>query len=98
MAKSQNKPSPNLKTATKVVIPSTTSRCQPIPYNETRYRQRNPIERMFARLKGFRRIVTRYDERARNFLASARRVTPAMAAKVTDRLWSLRELGERTSI
>ena len=32
------------------------------------YRQRNLIERMFARLKDFRRIATRYDKLARNYL------------------------------
>ena len=53
------------------VIPSTTSRSQPIPYNKRLYRQRNLIERMFARLKDFRRIATRYDKLARNFLAGA---------------------------
>jgi transposase len=34
------------------------------------YRDRNAIERMFCRLKDFRRIATRYDRRAANFLAS----------------------------
>jgi transposase len=34
------------------------------------YRDRNAIERMFCRLKDFRRIATRYDRRAVNFLAS----------------------------
>ncbi|HYW60226.1 MAG TPA: IS5/IS1182 family transposase, partial [Xanthobacteraceae bacterium] len=29
------------------------------------------IERMFARLKDFRRVATRYDKLARNFLAGA---------------------------
>lgn len=55
----------------KAVIPSTASRNRPIPYNKTIYRQRNLIERMFARLKDFRRIATRYDKLARNFLAGA---------------------------
>jgi len=55
----------------KAVIPSTLSRRQPIPYSKTIYRQRNLIERMFARLKDFRRIATRYDKLARNFLAGA---------------------------
>lgn len=32
------------------------------------YHQRNAIERMFGRLKDFRRIATRYDRLARNFL------------------------------
>ncbi len=34
------------------------------------YRGRNAIERMFGRLKDFRRIVTRYDKLAVNFLAA----------------------------
>ena len=34
------------------------------------YRQRNAIERMFGRLKDFRRIATRYDRLATNFLAA----------------------------
>jgi transposase len=55
----------------KAFIPSTTSRSQPIPYDKRLYRQRNLIERMFARLKDFRRIATRYDKLARNFLAGA---------------------------
>jgi transposase len=55
----------------KAVIPSTTSRKQPIPYDKKLYRQRNVIERMFARIKDFRRVATRYDKLARNFLAGA---------------------------
>ena len=39
----------------KAVIPSIMSRRQPIPYSKTIYRQFNLIERMFARLKNFRR-------------------------------------------
>ena len=53
----------------KAVIPSTLSRRQPIHYSKAIYRQRNLIERMFSRLKDFRRIATRYDKLARNFLA-----------------------------
>ena len=34
------------------------------------YRQRNLVERFFNRLKHIRRIATRYDKLARNFLAS----------------------------
>jgi transposase len=34
------------------------------------YRDRNAIERMFCRLKDFRRIATRYDRLAANFLAA----------------------------
>lgn len=55
----------------KAVIPSTASRRAPIPYDKAIYRRRNHIERMFCRLKDFRRIATRYDKLARNFLAGA---------------------------
>jgi transposase len=51
------------------VIPSIARRKPLIPYDRDVYRQRNLIERMFARLKDFRRIATRYDKLARNFLA-----------------------------
>lgn len=34
------------------------------------YRQRNVIERYFCKLKHFRRIATRFDRLARNFLAA----------------------------
>ncbi|MBC7905783.1 MAG: transposase, partial [Rhodospirillaceae bacterium] len=34
------------------------------------YRDRNAIERMFGRLKDFRRIATRYDRLAHNYLAA----------------------------
>jgi transposase len=51
------------------VIPSSARRTTPIPHDREVYRQRNLIERMFARLKDFRRVATRYDKLARNFLA-----------------------------
>ena len=51
------------------VIPSIRRRKPLIPYDARAYRERNMIERMFCRLKDFRRIATRYDKLARNFLA-----------------------------
>jgi transposase len=54
---------------TEAVIPSIARRKPLIPHDRTAYRQRNRIERMFGRLKDFRRIATRYDKLARNFLA-----------------------------
>jgi transposase len=54
-----------------VVIPSTTSRRAPIPYDRDAYKARNLIERLWCRLKDWRRIATRYDKLARNFLAAA---------------------------
>lgn len=51
------------------VIPSIARRKPLIPHDAQAYRQRNLIERMFCRLKDFRRVATRYDNLARNFLA-----------------------------
>ncbi len=39
-------------------------------FSPSLYRDRNAIERMFGRLKDFRRIATRYDRLAQNFLAA----------------------------
>lgn len=52
------------------VIPSTTSRRAPIPYDVAAYRNRNRVERMWCRLKDFRRVATRYDKRADIFLST----------------------------
>jgi transposase len=42
---------------------------QPRPFDAKLYRARNAIERCFGRLKQFRRIATRYDRKAANFMA-----------------------------
>ncbi len=63
---------------TQAVIPSTASRKRPYPLDMAAYKLRNVIERMFCRLKDFRRIATRYDKLARNFLSAV-----ALAAAVT---------------
>ena len=55
---------------TKAVIPNKCNRIQPFSFNKTVYRSRNKVERAFNRLKDFRRIFTRYDRLARNFMAS----------------------------
>ena len=55
----------------KVIIPSTASRRAPIPYDKEAYRARNLVERLWCRLKDWRRIATRYDKLARNFLSGA---------------------------
>ena len=50
-------------------IPSTRSRKAPLPYDKALYRQRHRVENMIGRLKDWRRVATRYDKLARNFLA-----------------------------
>lgn len=37
-------------------------------YDRVRYRNRNVIERFFGRIKWFRRVATRYEKKAANYL------------------------------
>ena len=55
---------------TQAVIPSRSNRRTPYAYDKAIYRQRNIIERMFCRLKDFRRIHTRYDRCAHTFMSA----------------------------
>ena len=49
----------------RAVIPNKINRKQPHPFARRRYRHRNVIERMFGRLKDFRRVAIRYDKNAK---------------------------------
>lgn len=51
------------------VIPPRRKRRQPRAYDPLRYAQRQPVERLFSRLKQFRRVATRYDKLDTHFLA-----------------------------
>jgi len=53
----------------RVVIPSRSCRKVNLRHNKKLYRERNRIERLFNKLKNFRRIATRYEKLARTFLA-----------------------------
>lgn len=44
------------------VVPPNPQRLKPWKLNQVIYRERNHVERLFRRLKGFRRIFTRYDK------------------------------------
>ncbi len=63
----------------KAHIPSTRSRLIQRTVNRKIYRQRNLVERYFNKLKHFRRVATRFDKLARNFLAAV--------ALASTRLW-----------
>jgi len=52
-----------------VVIPPLKTRREPHSYDRHIYRERHLIECLFNRLKQFRRIATRYEKLARNFLS-----------------------------
>jgi transposase len=51
------------------VIPGRRNRKRAIRYDKDRYRGRHLIENAFCRLKDFRRVATRYDKLAANFLS-----------------------------
>ncbi len=51
------------------VIPSNTSRAGPIAHDADLYKERHLVECFIGKLKQFRRIATRYEKTARNFLA-----------------------------
>ena len=51
-------------------IPSTSQRTVRRSVDMAIYRQRNLVERFFCKLKHFRRVATRFDKLARNFLAA----------------------------
>lgn len=59
-----------IKRGTRPVIPNNPTRKCHHPFDRVAYRLRNVVERSFCRLKDWRRIATRYDRIARNFLAA----------------------------
>ena len=44
------------------VVPPKSNRKDPWDYDKELYKQRNQVERLFRRIKRFRRIFTRYDK------------------------------------
>jgi transposase len=44
------------------VVPPLSTRVEPWQYNRAMYKRRNEIERLFRRLKGFRRIFSRFEK------------------------------------
>jgi transposase len=51
------------------VIPSLKNRTEQRNYDRERYKDRNLIERFWNKIKHYRRVATRYEKTARNFLA-----------------------------
>ena len=51
------------------VIPANPSRSTPVAHDEHLYRERHLVECFTNKIKHFRRIATRYEKTARNFLA-----------------------------
>jgi transposase len=46
----------------KPVVPPHPNRVNPWEYDKEMYKRRNEVERLFRRLKGFRRIFSRFDK------------------------------------
>jgi putative transposase len=51
-------------------IPSQADRKHPAPFDPGLYKARNVVERAICRLKDWRRVATRFDKLARNYLAT----------------------------
>jgi transposase len=50
------------------VIPAKNNRREPVPHNREKYRLRNLAERLFNKLKNWRRIAARYDKTKKSYL------------------------------
>ena len=50
------------------VVPPKSNRIEPWKYHRALYKKRNEIERLFRRLKGFRRIFSRYEKLDARFI------------------------------
>jgi transposase len=50
------------------VIPAKSNRRDPIPHDRAKYKWRNQIERLFNKLKNWRRVATRYDKSKESYL------------------------------
>jgi transposase len=50
------------------VIPAKVNRRNPAPHDRAKYKWRNLIERLFNKLKNWRRIATRYDKTKESYL------------------------------
>ena len=76
---------------TRPCIPGRKSRKKIVRYDRRRYKRRNRIERMFGRLKDWRRVATRYDRCPKVFL-------PAISLAATVIFWlcvlNLKSTGE----
>ena len=51
------------------VIPAKANRRTPAPHDRVKYRWRNLIERLFNKLKNWRRVATRYDKTKESYLS-----------------------------
>jgi transposase len=58
----------NRRVSRETAIPPKANRVNPEPLDKEAYRERNRVERMFGKLKEFRRVATRYGKLKVTFL------------------------------
>lgn len=63
------------------VIPPRSNRRRPADYDKEKYKERNKVERLFCRLKGYRGVATRYDKLATMFLGGVLAALLAISLK-----------------
>ena len=59
-----------IERGTEPVIPPHKNRRIQYDYDRAIYKQRNVVERMFCRIKDWRRIATRFDRNLKNFMGA----------------------------
>jgi transposase len=62
-------------TGAQAVIPSHPARAKKLPFDTALYKERHLVECCLNKLKHFRRVATRYDKVARNFLAAVQLIS-----------------------
>ena len=63
------------------VIPPRSNRRRPADYDKEKYKERNKVERLFCKLKGYRGVATRYDKLASMFLGGVLAALLAISLK-----------------
>jgi transposase len=69
------------------VVPPKTNRLEPWEYDRAMYKKRNEIERLFRRLKGFRRIFSRFDKLDVFFLSFIHFALIVEALSSVNKIW-----------
>lgn len=80
-----------------VVIPPKSNRKDARSFDKDLYKERNMIERMFNKLKHFRRVATRYDKTASAYLAFVLLAAMLFMAQIINCRQNLATCGEQSS-
>ena len=77
------------------VVPPMKTRIEPWEYDREMYKRRNEVERLFRRLKGYRRIFSRFEKLDALFIGSSTSCSSPMGCVVLTRPSRLRRQGPR---